>query len=132
MKFCLLVEQSEVIRKIAKSILEGEHFVVVEADNTKTALELFNRGAPDVILLDWQVPGSAQVQGAAGQGAIDFLTQIKPILDAGKMTRVVYCTTEHDSVQIGKAMTAGATDVLMKPFTRQMLLAKLQPRAVAA
>jgi two-component system, chemotaxis family, chemotaxis protein CheY len=132
MKFCLLVEQSEVIRKIAKSILEGEHFVVVEADNAKTALELFNRGAPDVILLDWQVPGSAQVPGAAGQGAVDFLNQIKPKLDAGKMTRVVYCTTEHDAVQIGKAMTAGATDVLMKPFTRQMLLAKLQPRALAA
>jgi two-component system, chemotaxis family, chemotaxis protein CheY len=112
--------------------LDGEHFLIVEADTADAALALFKKGAPDLILLDWQVPGSAKLPGVPGQGAIDFLNQIKPLLAADKATRIVYCTTEHDTAQIGKAMAAGATDVLMKPFTRQMLLAKLQPRPLAA
>jgi two-component system, chemotaxis family, chemotaxis protein CheY len=123
MKFCLLVEQSEVIRKIAKRILEDEHFVVLEADVGHLALEMFARGAPDLVLIDWQIKSP---------GALAVLEQIQPLLDDGKASRIVYCTTEFDSVMISKAMLAGATDVLMKPFTKQMLLAKLQPRQLAA
>jgi two-component system, chemotaxis family, chemotaxis protein CheY len=123
MKFCLLVEQSEVIRKIAKHILEEEHYLVIEADNGKTALDLVKRGAPDLILLDWQVPGMA---------ALDFLANIQPLLEEGKQTRIVFCTTEHDPVVIAKAISAGASDVLMKPFTRQMFVSKLTNQPLAA
>jgi two-component system, chemotaxis family, chemotaxis protein CheY len=123
MKFCLLIEQSEVIRKIAKRILEDEHFVVLEADVGRLGLEMFARGAPDLVLIDWQIKSP---------GVLEVLEKIQPLLDDSKATRVVYCTTECDSVMIGKAMLAGATDVLMKPFTKQMLLAKLQPRLLAA
>ena len=123
MKFCLLVEQSDVIRKIAKHLLEEEHYLVVEADNGKTALDMFKRGVPDLILLDWQVKNI---------GALEFLAQIQPLLDDNKRTRIVYCTTENDPAVISKALQASATDVLMKPFTRKMFMAKLQPAALAA
>jgi two-component system, chemotaxis family, chemotaxis protein CheY len=123
MKFCLLVEQSDVIRKIAKHLLEEEHYLVVEADNGKTALDLFKRGAPDLILLDWQVQNI---------GALEFLVQIQPLLDESKSTRIIYCTTENDPIVISKALNAGATDILMKPFNRQMFVSKLQPQLIAA
>jgi two-component system, chemotaxis family, chemotaxis protein CheY len=123
MKFCLLVEQSDVIRKIAKHLLEEEHYLVVEADNGKTALDLFKRGAPDLIVLDWQVQNI---------GALEFLVQIQPLLDENKRTRIIYCTTENDPIVISKALNAGATDILMKPFNRQMFISKLQPQLIAA
>jgi two-component system, chemotaxis family, chemotaxis protein CheY len=88
-----------------------------------SALELFKRGAPDVILLDWQLPTVS---------ALDFLAQIKPLLNAENPPRIIYCTTEHDPLVTSKAINAGATDILIKPFTRKMMLAKLQPRALAA
>ena len=123
MKFCLLVEQSDVIRKIAKHLLEEEHYLVVEADNGKAALDLFKRGVPDLILLDWQVQNI---------GALELLAQIKPLMDENSATRIVYCTTENDATVTSKALQAGATDVLMKPFTRQMFMAKILPTALAA
>jgi two-component system, chemotaxis family, chemotaxis protein CheY len=123
MKFCLLVEQSDVIRKIAKHILEDENYLVIEATDSKSALELVMRGAPDLILLDWQVQSP---------GVIEFLTQIQPLLDENKLTRVLYCTTENDPIAIAKALSAGATDVLMKPFNRQTFLTKLTSHALAA
>ena len=123
MKFCLLVEQSDVIRKIARHILENEHYLVVEATDGNTALDLFKRGAPDLIVLGWQVQSI---------GALEFLAQIQPLLDENKRTRIIYCTTENDPLVIAKAMNAGATEVLFKPFTRKMFMAKLQPQAIAA
>ena len=123
MKFCLLVEQSDVIRKIAKHILEDENYLVIEAADSKSALEVVKRGAPDLILLDWQVQGP---------GALEFLAQIQPLLDENKPTRVLYCTTENDPVAISKAIGTGATDVLMKPFNRQSFLTKLTSHALAA
>jgi two-component system, chemotaxis family, chemotaxis protein CheY len=123
MKFCLLVEPSDVIRKIAKHILEEENYLVLEAADGKTALDLVKRGAPDLILLDWQV----QVVGA-----LEFLAQVQFLLDDNKPTRILYCTTENDPAVIAKAINAGATDVLMKPFTRQMFLSKLTKHAFAA
>jgi two-component system, chemotaxis family, chemotaxis protein CheY len=123
MKFCLLVEQSDVIRKIAKHILEEENYLVIEALDSKTALELVKRGAPDLIILDWQVQAP---------GALELLALIQPLLDEHKLTRILYCTTENDPVQVAKALTAGATDVLMKPFNRQSFLTKLTSHALAA
>jgi two-component system, chemotaxis family, chemotaxis protein CheY len=123
MKFCLLVEQSDVIRKIAKHILEDENYLVLEAVDGNTALDLVKRGAPDLIVLDWQVKGV---------GALEFLAKVQPLLDAAKHTRILYCTSEHDPILIAKAISGGATDVLMKPFTRQMFLTKLTSHALAA
>jgi two-component system, chemotaxis family, chemotaxis protein CheY len=123
MQFCLLVEQSDVVRKIAKHILEEQHYLVIEAGDGKTALEMVKRGAPDLILLDWQIQGP---------GALEFLNKVQPLLDENKRTRIIYCLTENDPAMIGKAITAGATEVMMKPFTRQSFLMQLNKPALAA
>ena len=117
MNRCLVVDDSSVIRKVARHILEGSKYHVTEAENGEQALEEFKKiPTPDVILLDWHLPLL---------GAMDVIRRIRAI-GAGKLTRIIYCTTENDPDDISKAFAMGADDYLMKPFTRDELLAKIQ------
>jgi len=56
MKTCLVVDDSSVIRKVARRILEGLDFQIVEAEDGEKALEICKRGLPEAILLDWNMP----------------------------------------------------------------------------
>ncbi len=56
MKTCLVVDDSKVIRKVARHILETLNFEVSEAGDGREALESCLKSAPDVILLDWNMP----------------------------------------------------------------------------
>ena len=56
MKTCLVVDYSSVIRKVARRILEGLDFQIVEAEDGEKALEVCKRGLPEAILLDWNMP----------------------------------------------------------------------------
>jgi two-component system chemotaxis response regulator CheY len=56
MKTCLVVDDSTVIRRIARRILEEMDFQIVEAEDGAKALEACQRGLPDAILLDWNMP----------------------------------------------------------------------------
>ena len=56
MKTCLVVDDSGVVRKIARRILEGMEFTVVEAEDGAVALEACKQAMPDAVLLDWNMP----------------------------------------------------------------------------
>ena len=56
MKSCLVVDDSKVIRKVARHILEGLDFAVAEAADGREALDHCVATPPDVILLDWNMP----------------------------------------------------------------------------
>ena len=56
MKSCLVVDDSSVIRKVARRILEGMHFEITEAEDGEQALGACRRQLPDAILLDWNMP----------------------------------------------------------------------------
>ena len=56
MKSCLIVDDSSVIRKVARRILEGLDFSITEAEDGEVALAQCNRQLPDAILLDWNMP----------------------------------------------------------------------------
>jgi two-component system chemotaxis response regulator CheY len=56
MKTCLVVDDSSVVRKIARRILEGLEFQVTEAEDGSKALEICQRQLPDAVLLDWNMP----------------------------------------------------------------------------
>ena len=56
MKSCLVVDDSSVIRKVARRILEGMQFDIVEAVDGEQALGGCQRELPDAILLDWNMP----------------------------------------------------------------------------
>ncbi|MCD7060414.1 response regulator [Pelagibacterium xiamenense] len=117
MKSCLIVDDSSVIRKVARRILENMDFVVDEAEDGQEAYEKCGREMPDVILLDWQMPIMS---------GLEFLKALRGY-DDGDKPMVVYCTTERDIGQIAMARKAGANDHILKPFDRATLEAKFQP-----
>ncbi len=69
MKTCLVVDDSSVIRKVARRILEGLEFQIMEAENGEEAIETCRNQLPDAILLDWNMP---KMDG------YDFLARIAP------------------------------------------------------
>ena len=56
MKHCLVVDDSSVIRKVARRILEGFDFKITEAEDGQKALAICTDAMPDAVLLDWNMP----------------------------------------------------------------------------
>ncbi len=116
MKTCLVVDNSSVIRKVARRILEGLDFQIVEAENGEEAIETCKRQLPDAILLDWNMP---KMDG------YDFLRVLRR-LPGGDGPKVVFCTTENDVAHIARALHAGANEYIMKPFDKDIVQAKFE------
>lgn len=114
MKLCLVVDDSKVIRKVARRILEELQFTVEEAVDGQDALDSCDRNLPDVILLDWNMPV---------MDGLEFLKTIRA-QDGVEQPVVVFCTTENDMSHIRAAMEAGANEYIMKPFDREIIEAK--------
>jgi len=113
-KSCLIVDDSKVIRMVARKILEGLNFSISEAENGQLALEACQRQMPDVVLLDWNMP----VMDGLG-----FLRALRAT-DGGGQPVVVFCTTENDLSKIQEAIVAGANEYIMKPFDRDIIETK--------
>jgi two-component system chemotaxis response regulator CheY len=114
MKNCLIVDDSRVIRKVARRILEELKFGIDEAEDGAEALDICRRKMPDAILLDWNMPNMS---------GIEFLRALRRE-PAGGMPIVVFCTTENDIAHITEAIGAGANEYLMKPFDKDIVEAK--------
>lgn len=114
MKTCLLVDDSRVIRKVARRILEELGFEIAEASDGLEALAWCRAAMPDAILLDWNMPV---------MDGITFLRQLRKE-EGGTAPVVVFCTTENDLAHITEALTEGASEYIMKPFDGEILEAK--------
>jgi two-component system chemotaxis response regulator CheY len=118
---CLVVDDSKVIRKVARHILETLDFVVDEAEDGRDALDRCAVSVPDVVLLDWNMPVMS---------GIEFLRALRES-DISPRPKVVFCTTENGTAHIRAALDAGADEYVMKPFDRDTLASKLQFAGVA-
>jgi len=116
MRTCLVVDDSSVIRKVARCILEGMRFEVTEAKNGEEALRKCQDKLPDVVLLDWNMPKMDGIQ---------FLLMLRK-LPGGDRPKVVFVTTENDVAHIARALHAGANEYIMKPFDKDIVTAKFQ------
>ncbi|NVO16134.1 MAG: response regulator [Rhodoplanes sp.] len=116
MKTCLVVDDSSVIRKVARRILEGMAFEITEAEDGQVALDVCQRELPDAILLDWNMP---RMDG------YEFLRTLRR-MPGGDRPKVVFCTTENEVAQIARALHAGADEYIMKPFDKDIVAAKFQ------
>jgi two-component system chemotaxis response regulator CheY len=116
MKTCLIVDDSGIIRKVARRILESLEFQILEAQDGAQALETCQRALPDAILLDWNMP---KMDG------YDFLRALRR-LPGGERPKVVFCTTENDVAHIARALQAGANEYIMKPFDKDIVQEKFQ------
>lgn len=106
MKQGLIVDDSAVIRKVASRILELLRFESNEAEDGAKALEQCAQLMPDVILLDWSLPNT---------DTLEFLRKVRR-LPNGSIPKIIFCATENDAMVIGRALRAGADEVLFKPF----------------
>lgn len=111
MKSCLVVDDSSVVRKVARRILEDMDFVVDEAEDGQEAFDKCRKEMPDAVLLDASMPIMT---------GLEFLKLIRAY-DGAAQPRIVYCTTEYDVGQIALALKAGATDYMLKPFDKVQL-----------
>jgi two-component system, chemotaxis family, chemotaxis protein CheY len=116
MKNCLVVDDSAVIRKVARRILESMAFAIEEAEDGSVALAACKSRMPDAILLDWNMPV---------MDGYEFLKALRAMPN-GKSPKVVFCTTENDLAHIARAMHAGADEYIMKPFDRDIVTSKFQ------
>ncbi len=116
MKSCLIVDDSRVIRKVSRHILETLAFEVEEAENGQEGLDACMRAMPDCILLDWNMPVMS---------GIEFIVLLRQ-QPGGDAPKVVFCTTENDVSHIREAIGAGANEYIMKPFDHETLKIKLQ------
>ena len=114
MKTCLVVDDSRVVRKVARKILEELRFVCTEAEDGQKAMEACAQAMPDVVLLDWNMP---VMEG------IEFLRRLRK-MTGGDGPKVVFCTTENDLAHIQEALNAGANEYIMKPFDSDIIQTK--------
>jgi len=114
MRTCLVVDDSRVIRKVARRILEDIGFEIAEAADGVEALAWCRAAMPDAILLDWNMPvmsGIEFLRGLRGEPQGD-----RPV--------VVFCTVENDLAHIEEAIDAGANEYIMKPFDGDIIAEK--------
>ena len=115
MRTCLVVDDSRVIRKVARRILEDIGYEIAEAADGMEALAWCRAAMPEAILLDWNMPLMT---------GIEFLRKLRAE-PGGAAPVVVFCTVENDLAHIREALDAGANEYIMKPFDGDIIAAKL-------
>jgi two-component system chemotaxis response regulator CheY len=112
----LVIDDSRAVRLIVGKILRDAGIRVLEAADGQEALRHL-AAHPDVelILVDWNMP---QMNG------LEFIRVVRaqPEYDA---VRIMMVTSETEQDQVLRALDAGANEYLMKPFTKEVLIAKL-------
>jgi two-component system chemotaxis response regulator CheY len=114
MRTCLVVDDSRVIRKVARRILEDIGYEIAEAADGLEALAWCRAAMPEAILLDWNMPV---------MNGIEFLRKLRSE-PGGETPIVVFCTVENDLAHIREALEAGANEYIMKPFDGDIIGAK--------
>lgn len=114
MKTCLVVDDSRVVRKVARRIVEELGFQCEEAEDGQVAYDSCAKSMPDAILLDWNMPVMS---------GIEFLEKLRE-MENGDKPMVVLCTTENDISYIQRAIQAGANEYIMKPFDSDIIESK--------
>ncbi len=113
----LVIDDSRVVRSILRKYLSELGMLVLEAGDGAQALDILAEH-PEIVLalVDWNMPVMDGLQ---------FIIEVRrqgiyPDL------KIVMVTTESESEQIMRAMAAGANEYVMKPFTKEVLVEKLE------
>jgi len=115
-KKCLIVDDSVVVRKLARMMVEGFGFDCAEAADGTVALDLCRAEMPALILLDWNMPMMS---------GMDFMQALRA-LPGGAAVKIVFCTTENSMSAMEAALDAGADEYIMKPFDADILQSKFR------
>ena len=122
MKRCMIVDDSSVIRKVAKRIIAGPDMEVVEASNGFQALSMCGAEMPDLIMVDGKLPDMS---------VVEFI-RLALAVPAPIRARIMICIPQFDLGAIMRAKRAGAVGFVMKPFNRPQLLESFRQLQAAA
>lgn len=114
-KKVLVVEDEQSIRTMLRYALEMAGFRVEEAEDTQVASRQVRHAPPDLILLDWMLPGSS---------GFEFTKKLK----SDKETRhipVILLTAKAEEDNKVAGLNAGADDYVIKPFSPRELIARI-------
>jgi two-component system chemotaxis response regulator CheY len=114
LKTCLVVDDSRVIRKVARRIIEDLGFEIAEAADGMEAMAWCRTAMPEAILLDWNMPV---------MDGMEFLRQLRAEPE-GKTPVVIVCSVENEPSMIAQALEAGADEYIMKPFDGDIIISK--------
>lgn len=114
MKLCLIVDDSRVVRKVARRIAEDLGLECAESEDGEKAYEFCKARMPDAIILDWNMPIMS---------GLEFVERLRQ-MEGGDHPRVIFCTTENDMKHIARAIQAGANEYIMKPFDSGIIKSK--------
>jgi two-component system chemotaxis response regulator CheY len=120
-KTCLVVDDSQVVRKVARRLLEDLGFAVAEAGDGMEALAWCRAMMPELILLDANMPLMS---------GFDFLRRLR-LEPGGRAPKVVFCSAETNLDRIREALDAGAVEYIIKPFDGDIVAEKLAMAGVA-
>jgi two-component system chemotaxis response regulator CheY len=115
LRTCLIVEDSSTIRRVLREMMRRLHFFPLEAKSAEEAFAICTKRLPEVLLVDWNLPG---IDGVG-------LVELVRALPGGRDPKVLMCTVESSMAHIERAMSAGADEYIMKPFTMEALADKL-------
>jgi two-component system chemotaxis response regulator CheY len=112
----LVIDDSRAVRIIIGNLLRGIGMEVHEAKDGVEALEQLQANPEiELLLVDWNMPrlnGLEFIRAVRAQRAFDG-------------ARILMVTSEAQSEQVTQALNAGANEYLMKPFSKEVLMAKL-------
>jgi two-component system, chemotaxis family, chemotaxis protein CheY len=113
----LIIDDSRAMRSILSRILRKAGFEVREAEHGLAGLEQLREGTKtDLVLVDWNMP---EMDG------LSFLKAARRNRDFRDI-RMMVVTTETEMGRMSEALAAGANEYVMKPFTEDVILQKLE------
>jgi DNA-binding response OmpR family regulator len=115
LKKVLLVEDEDSLRRVLKDLLEREGFTVFEAADGVMAIDQIDRTAPDIVVLDLNLPR------LDGYGVLSHLRARPATADLP----VIVLTAKGDEESEVRVFEYGASDYLTKPFRPRALSARL-------
>ena len=113
---CLVADDSKIIRMLLAKIFSNLGYEIIEAETGEEAVDMFNEGKPDVIIMDLNLP---LLEG------LDVLYKIRSREDI-KQPKIIFCSSNNDASKIRETLSDGANDYIMKPFDEEIINSKLE------
>ena len=112
----LVVEDDRAIRDMLNFVLAQHRFNIIESNDAESAQQRILQKPPNLILLDWMLPG---------QSGIDFAQQLR----ADPNTRdipIIMITAKGEEIDKVSGLNSGADDYITKPFSPRELIARIK------
>lgn len=114
-KLVLIVDDIEENRHLLDRALRSSGYMTVEADSGRAALSAISKQKPDIVLLDWMMPGFS---------GLETLRAIRELYPITRLP-VIMCTAIDEEMSVVTAMSEGANDYMLKPISLAILRARM-------